>query len=83
MAAPHKKKLLFLSFLEEQKRKEVHVQCSLEGAIWWREAENRKKKNWEMERRSEKGMTLCISGKHPPLLRFVYSYLETPTKLLS
>lgn len=59
LAAPHKKKSLFLSFLEEQKRKEVHVQCSLEGAIWWREAKNRKK-NWAMERWSEKGMTLCL-----------------------
>lgn len=49
MAAPHKKESVVLFFLEEQKRKEVHVQCSLGRAIWWREQE-RREKNWEMDR---------------------------------
>ena len=26
---------------------------------------------------------VCVAGKHPPLLRLVYSYLEESTKLLS
>lgn len=43
LAAAHKKELGF-SFLEEQKRKEVHVRCSLGRAIWQRKEEERGKK---------------------------------------
>lgn len=60
MAAPHKKELVFLFFLEEQKRKEVHVQCSLGRAIWWGKEEKKKKRNWEMGGWSEKGLALGL-----------------------
>lgn len=84
LAAPHKKKLLFLSFLEEQKRKEVHVQCSLERAIWWREAKKSKKKNWAMERWSEKGMTLCLHlWKTSSVVEICLQLFRDTTRLLS
>lgn len=44
LASPHKKELLFLFFLERQKRKEVHVQRSLGEAIWSGEEEETGKK---------------------------------------
>ena len=81
LAASHKKELLFLFFLEAQKRKEVHVHCSLGRAIWWRKEEKRKK-NWEIE--WKRYSTLSASLENIPMsLIFVYRYLGTRPKLLS
>lgn len=40
LAAQHKKETSFLVSLEEQERKAVHVQHSLDVAIWWKEEES-------------------------------------------
>lgn len=63
---------MFLFFLEEKKRKEVRVQCSLGRAIWWREeqekGEEKKNKNWERDGWSKKRYSILSASPQKNIL---------------
>lgn len=57
---------MFLFFLEEKKRKEVRVQCSLGRAIWWREEQEKGEKTRTgrgMDGAKEVQHSVCFSQK--------------------